>query len=137
MMSKPIHVLLVDDEELFVKNLALILKKRGLRVHGAGNGAEAVEMISVRGDDLFDVVVLDMRMPGMDGLATLKAIREREPLMPVILLTGHSDVKQVSHALKEGIDELLLKPCPVDTLISTIENVHERRIIASELSQKS
>jgi len=136
-MTKPIHVLLVDDEELFLRNLALILKKRGLLVNGAADGAVAVEMISAEAEGFFDVVVLDMRMPGMDGLATMKAIRERDPSMPVILLTGHSDVKQVSQALKEGIDEILLKPCPIDTLISTIENVHERRTIASELTRKS
>lgn len=135
-MSKTIQVLLVDDEELFVRNLTLVLRKRGILVHGAGSGVAAVELIAA-GNEAFDVVVLDMRMPGMDGVATLKTIRERDPSMPVILLTGQSDMKQVSRALEEGIDEILLKPCPIDTLVSTIENVHERRTIACELSQKS
>jgi DNA-binding NtrC family response regulator len=136
-MSKSIRVLLIDDEELFVANLIQVLKRRGMQVQGVNSGAAALEKISAAGPGSFDIVVLDMRMPGMDGLATLGAIREREPSMPVILLTGHSDLKQVSQALKEGIDEILLKPCPIDTLVSTIENVHERRLLAGELAEKS
>ncbi len=135
-MSKPISILLVDDEELFVSNLIKVLKRRGMQVQGVNSGAAALEAISAQGRGFFNVVVLDMRMPGMDGLATLSAIREREPSMPVIILTGHSDLKQVSQALKDGIDEILLKPCPIDTLVSTVENVHERWLLAGELEHR-
>ncbi|MFZ2445666.1 MAG: response regulator [Syntrophobacteraceae bacterium] len=136
-MPKSINVLLIDDEVLFVRNLIQVLKRRGMVVQGANSGAAAMELIAAAEPGSLDVVVLDMRMPGMDGLATLKAIREREPSIPVILLTGQSDLKQVSQALKEGINEILLKPCPVDTLVSTIENVHERRVLAGELADKT
>jgi DNA-binding NtrC family response regulator len=133
-MSKLIHVLLVDDEELFVRNLSLILAKRGMVVRWANDGATALELVSSTERCFFDVVVLDLRMPGLDGLATLKAIRELDPRIPVILLTGHADITQVSNALKEGVNEVLLKPCPIETLVSTIENVHESRVIEGELS---
>jgi DNA-binding NtrC family response regulator len=135
-MTRPIHVLLVDDEELFVKNLKQVLGKRGMVVHGAGDGMTAIDMLSSNGPDFYNVVVLDMRMPGMNGLATLNAIRRDNTAIPVILLTGHADLKEVSQLLKEGISEVLLKPCQIDTLISTIENVHERAIMSIELTGK-
>jgi DNA-binding NtrC family response regulator len=84
----------------------------------------------------FDVLVLDLRMPGMDGLATLKAIRQRDALTPVILLTGNIELKQVSDALQEGVAEVLLKPCPVDILVSSIENAYERKGFATEVAEK-
>lgn len=135
-MTKPIHLLLVDDEELFVKNLTQVLNRRGMVVQGAGDGMTAIELLSAKGPDFYDVIVLDMRMPGMNGLATLNAIRLHSAVVPVILLTGHADLKEVSQLLKEGISEVLLKPCPIDALIATIENVHERAIMSSELAGK-
>jgi DNA-binding NtrC family response regulator len=76
-------------------------------------------------------------MPGMDGLTTLKAIRERDALIPVILLTGNIDVKQVSEALKEGAAEVLLKPCPVENLVSCIEDAYERKGFATNVAGTS
>lgn len=136
-MSNQIHILLVDDEELFVANLMQVLRRRGMKVDGVNSGAAALEAMNNAGPGSYNVVVLDMRMPGMDGLATLGAIRRIDPGIAVIILTGHSDLKQVSKVLKEGVDELLLKPCPVDTLVSAIENAHERGLLARELEQKS
>jgi two-component system OmpR family response regulator len=135
-MLKAIHLLLVDDEELFVKNLTQVLTRRGMTVQGAGDGAAAIELLSSKEPDFYNVVVLDMRMPGMNGLETLKAIRRHSAMTPVILLTGHADLKEVSELLKEGVSEVLLKPCPIDTLISTIENVHERTVMSIELAGK-
>ena len=131
-MTKSIRVLLVDDEELFVKTLSQVLMKRGMSVQGANNGSRAMELISSACGS-YDVVLLDMRMPGMNGVATIKAIRECSPLLPVILLTGHADIKNVSDALKEGVHEVLLKPCPIDTLVASIENANEWRAMAEQL----
>jgi DNA-binding NtrC family response regulator len=133
-MSNGIRVLLIDDETVFVESLTKVLTRRGMNVQSASNGARSLELLT---DDGFDVIVLDMRMPGMDGLATLRAIRHRDPLTPVILLTGHIDLKQVSDALKAGAAEVLLKPCPVQDLISSIENAHERKGFALEVAEKS
>lgn len=135
LMDAPIRVLLIDDEELFLRNLALLLSRRGMAVQAASSGETALEYLSMQDAGFYDVIVLDFKMPVMDGLATLKAIRACEQKTPVILLTGNADVGQVSSMLKEGICEVLLKPCPVGTLVSTIENVHERSVIAWELSE--
>ncbi len=132
-MSKSINVLLVDDEELFVSNLSRVLTRRGMTVRGVNSGFEAIELLSEAEPGFYNVIVLDLKMPEVDGLATLQLIRERDPLIPVILLTGHADVKQVSQALREGVNEVLLKPCQIDTLVSTIENVHEWRGIVDEM----
>lgn len=127
-----IRVLLIDDETVFVQSLTKVLTKRRMTVQSAPDGYRALELLANEG---FDVIVLDLRMPGMDGLATLKAIRERDALIPVILLTGHVDFKQVSEALKEGASEALLKPCPVESLVSSIENAYERKGFATEVAE--
>ncbi|MCE5336294.1 MAG: response regulator [Desulfobacteraceae bacterium] len=132
-MSGPIRVLLVDDEVLFVKTLIKILSKRNMAVQGVTDGSAAIELLRSSEADPFDVVVLDMRMPGMDGLETIRAIRELTSSLPVIFLTGGASVKSISQALKSGVDEVLLKPCPIDTLVATIENVYERMVYGKEL----
>lgn len=131
-MTSQIRVLMIDDETVFVNSLTKVLTRRGIEVQSAPDGHRGLALLTNEG---FDVIVLDMRMPGMDGLATLKAIRERDALIPVILLTGHIDLKQVSEALKAGAAEVLLKPCPVENLVSSIENAYERKGFAAEVSE--
>ncbi len=132
-MTSGIRVLLIDDETVFVDALTNVLTRRGIRAQSAPDGYKALELLT---NEEFDVLVLDLRMPGMDGLATLKAIRERDALTPVILLSGNIDLKQVSDALREGAAEVLLKPCPVDILVSSIENAFERKGFATEVAEK-
>jgi DNA-binding NtrC family response regulator len=131
-MTSRIRVLLVDDEEVFTDSLTKVLIKRGISVQTAADGYKALELLRNGG---LDVIVLDMRMPGMDGLDTLKAIREHDTLTPIILLTGYIDVKQVSDALKEGAAEVLFKPCPVENLVSCIEDAYERKGFAAEVAE--
>jgi DNA-binding NtrC family response regulator len=131
-MSEAVRVVLVDDEELYVESLAKLLRRRGMQVSTASDGATALSLCSERE---CDVIVLDLRMPGMDGLATLQEIRKQDKLTPVLMLTGHIDLERVTLALKEGIAEILLKPCPVDTLVSAIENARERKTIALEIQR--
>jgi len=131
-MTSGIRVLLIDDEKVFVDSLTNVLTRRGMKAQSAPDGYRALELLT---NEQFDVLVLDLRMPGMDGLSVLKAIRERDTLTPVLLLTGHIDFKQVSEALKEGAAEVVLKPCPVDILISCIENAYERKCFATEVAQ--
>ena len=119
-----IRVLLVDDEEIFVQSILKALERRGMAVRGAPNGIAALEIL---GEQDFDVIVLDVMMPGMDGVATLKSIKELNPAMPVIILSGHIGIKQVSEALKSGAAEILLKPCSVEALVTSIENACERK----------
>lgn len=133
-MTSGIRVLLIDDEKVFIDALTNVLTRRGISVQSAPDGYRALEILT---NEEFDVLVLDLRMPGMDGLATLKAIRERDTLTPVLLLTGNIDLNQVSDALKEGAAEVLLKPCPVEMLVSHIENAYERKGFAAEVAEKS
>lgn len=129
-MADLIRILLVDDEAIFVENLMKVLSRRGMQVQAAGNGFEAMKAFD---PEAFDVVILDLKMPGMDGLTTLEAIRRKDPSIPVILLTGYIDLDKVTQSLKLGATEVLLKPCPIDTLVSAIENARERRIFADEV----
>ncbi len=131
-MTTQIRALLVDDEKIFLDSLTKVLVRRGIEVRTAQDGYKALESLKM---EKFDVIVLDMRMPGMDGLSTLKAIRENDTLTPVILLTGNIDLKRVSDALKEGAAEVLLKPCPVETLVACIENAYERKGFATEVAE--
>ena len=132
-MTSRIRVLLIDDETVFVDNLAGILTRRGMKVQSIDDGLKALDLLS---SELYDVLVLDLRMPGMDGVEVLKAIRERDVHTPVIVLTGHVSIKQLAEALKEGAVEVLLKPCQIDTLISCIENAHERKVFATQVAEK-
>ena len=133
-MSDPIRVLLIDDEQIFVESLIKVLKRRGISVQSAHDGSTGVELFA-QGE--YDVVVLDMRMPGMDGLATFKAIRDRDSATPVIFLSGHMDIHQVSQALKDGCAEVLLKPCPIDNLVSCIEDAYERKCCVLDIAEKT
>jgi DNA-binding NtrC family response regulator len=133
-MSEAIRVLLVDDEELYVESLAKVLRKRGMEVSTARDGQSAISFLK---DQEADVIVMDLRMPGMDGIATLAEIRRHDTLTPVLLLTGHIDLERVTQALKGGVAEILLKPCPVDTLVTAVENARERTLIAREVAEHS
>jgi len=132
-MTTGIRVLLVDDETVFVDSLTNVLTRRGIRVQSAPDGYRALELLS---NERFDVIVLDLRMPGMHGLDTLKAIRERDALIPVLLLTGHINMNHVSEALQAGVSDFLMKPCPAETLVSSIENAYERKCFATEVAKK-
>lgn len=123
-------MLLVDDERLYVESLAKVLRRRGLEVVTAFTGTSALALAAEQEPD---VVVLDLRMPGMDGLATLAALRSAQPLLPVIMLTGHADLDCAAAALHRGVSDVLLKPCPVDVLVPAIENAAERKVLAEGL----
>jgi DNA-binding response OmpR family regulator len=115
-MSKLIKVLMVDDEEQFRETTRKILNRRGFETIMAASGEEALEKL----DDKPDVVVLDVKMPGMDGHQVLKEIKKRMPLVPVIMLTGHGALPSAREALVQGAYDYLAKPCDIDLLASKI-----------------
>jgi DNA-binding NtrC family response regulator len=133
-IPKPIQVFLIDDEKIFVESLTKVLKKRGMEVRAAFDGLSALKLLSVEEPD---VIVLDLRMPGMDGLAVLQEIRARDSLTPVILLTGNLDIDRVVQVMDKGVAVVLLKPCPVETLVSAIENASEAKAISKEVTEKT
>lgn len=126
-LSEKIRVLLVDDEEQFVINMARILKVRGFDVSTAFSGYEAVDAIKYGGG--FDVVVLDVKMPGMDGIATLKEIKKRAPDTEVIMLTGHATLSSGTQAMRKGAYDYLMKPCDISDLTEKIKEAHEAESI--------
>ncbi|HSO19916.1 MAG TPA: response regulator [Desulfosarcina sp.] len=135
------RVLLADDEERFVQQTRRLLERRGFQVDAAADGRQALALIDSRS---FDAVVLDLRMPEMDGLATLKRVREKAPSLPVIMLTGHASLESGVEAIRQGAFDYLMKPCSIEDLgakldlACTIGKIRRRpilwpRTIAGEL----
>ena len=117
-------VLLVDDEVEFASALAERLELRNYEVKTANSALEALGLIH---GFLPDVVVLDLRIPGMDGIETLKTIKKLDPTIEVIMLTGHGDVKSVEEGMKGGAFEYIMKPVDIGELIAKIEQAKKRR----------
>jgi len=111
-------VLLVDDEKEFVETLAMRLETRGLKVDIAETGEMAVEKVQKRS---YDAILLDLAMPGMDGIETLKCLRKLNPDSQVILLTGQATVKKATEAMRLGALDLLEKPVDIKVLVEKIE----------------
>ena len=130
-MADAIRVLLVDDEPVFVDTMSKVLKARGYGIGAAAGGVEALEELRF---NRYDVVVLDLRMPGMDGIETLERIRKHDPLLPVILLSGHADMSKAVEAMQHGAVDYMLKPAPVDKLCERIRSAIEHRNILEELA---
>lgn len=118
------RVLLVDDEEDFVSMLTLRLEARGLKVDAAGSGEVATEKAGQR---RYDAILLDMAMPGLDGVQTLRLLLQLNPDLQVILLTGQATLAQGIEAMKLGALDLLEKPADLDTLVEKISEAATRR----------
>ncbi|MFW6081951.1 MAG: response regulator [Desulfosalsimonas sp.] len=116
-MSNKAAILLVDDEEEFVSTLAERLEIRGFQPEVATSGQQAVELMEKRN---FDVMVLDVKMPGMDGLKVMERARTLRPDLPVILLTGHGSAENGARGMHQGAFDCLMKPLDIDDLISKI-----------------
>jgi DNA-binding NtrC family response regulator len=127
-----IKVLITDDEAGFSASLGRVLSRRGFVVQSCGSGEDTLALL---GQEAYDVVVLDLRMPGMDGLATLAEIRRRQPLLPVLLLSGMADLPSVTSALAQGVTNFIAKPCAIETLISAIEDACEHRWLSERAGQ--
>jgi two-component system OmpR family response regulator len=123
-MSK-YSVLLVDDEEDFRVALQERLQMRGYTVDAAPTGEKGLEIL---GHQDFDVVVLDLRMPGIDGLMCLKEMKAMKPLVEVVLLTGNGTVQSGIEGMELGAFDYVLKPCPMDELLEKIDLAYEKRM---------
>jgi len=135
------NVLLVDDEVPFVTTLANRLRKRDFTVSTVHSGEAAIEWLDERaGIDYnnrvmagleeggnVEVILLDVRMPGLDGIETFNLIRDRHPLVEVIMLTGHATVAEAIEGMKRGAFDYLMKPCPLEVLEEKLMAAAERR----------
>ncbi len=120
-----IRLLLVDDEVDFCSTLAARLKRRDFEVVQAENGRQALETLKTRD---IDVAIIDVKMPLMDGFETLRRIRERSPLLEVIMLTGHASVESGVEGIRLGAFDYVVKPCNIDDLIGKIRDAYQRKL---------
>jgi DNA-binding NtrC family response regulator len=117
-------ILLVDDEVVFTTNMSKLLTNRGYRVTAVNGGDSAIQALE---KDNFDVVVLDLKMPGMDGLTTLKEIKKLGLFTETLILTGHGSIDSALEAIKLGAYDYLTKPCEIDELVNKIERAWEKK----------
>ena len=125
-MDAPPKVLIVDDEVRFIQALVKRLKKRNLVAASANSGEEALRRLD---EDPPDVVVLDLRMPGMDGIDVLREIKVRRPLVEVIMLTGHANMEIAIEGMELGAFDYLMKPMDIDELLYKIQDAHQKKAI--------
>lgn len=131
-----IKLLIVDDEETFAQTLAERLEMRQLGAEAVFSGKEALERLEQRGTGI-DVVILDVLMPGMNGIDVLREIKKQWPLIEVIMLTGHATVETAIEGMKIGAYDYLMKPCETDVLIDKAEKAHQRKKEHEERIQKA
>jgi len=133
------NVLLVDDEVPFLNAITRRLEKRELKTATAESGPQALDMLAADPD--IEVVILDVKMPQMDGIETLGHIRNRFPLVEVIMLTGHATVETGIMGMKLGAFDYLMKPCDIDVLVTKVTEAaakkrgHEEKIIQARIKE--
>jgi DNA-binding NtrC family response regulator len=118
-------VLLVDDEAPFVETMTKRLVKRELRVITAFSGKAALETLDNNRN--VDVVILDVKMPGMDGIETLREIKKAHPLIEVIMLTAYATVESAIEGMKLGARDYLMKPCDMDVLLAKVQDATSKK----------
>ena len=126
-----IKILLVDDEQEFVETLSERIRMREHDSDVALNGEQALKKMD---DDLPDVVVLDLKMPGMDGMEVLRRIRKAYPKVQVIMLTGHGSEKDEEEAKKLGAFEYLQKPVEIETLMKKVKKAYKNKFESSMMA---
>ncbi len=133
------NVLLVDDEAEFVETFSERLELRDLEISKAFNGEEALQVLET--NRTIELVILDVKMPGMDGIETLAEIKKKYPLVEVIMLSGHADVESAIDGMKQGAFDYLMKPCDIDQMIAKVTEAaakkrqHEEKIIQARIKE--
>ena len=133
------NILLVDDEVPFVDTMIKRLSKREMDVTPAYNGPEA--LAKLKDQTSIEVVILDVKMPGMDGIETLAEIKKSHPLVEVVMLTGHATVESAIEGMKNGAFDYLMKPCDIDLLVGKVTEAaarkrrHEEKIIEAQIRE--
>jgi DNA-binding NtrC family response regulator len=120
------RVLFVDDEADFLETILKRMQKRGVAASGVDSGEESLTWLQ---QNLADIVVLDVRMKGMDGIQTLRAIKSAHPLIEVIMLTGHASLEIAREGMKLGAFDYLMKPIDLDELLYKLEDAYQKKTI--------
>ena len=118
------RVLLVDDETEFLETLVKRLRKRNLDVQSVSSGQAALDFLK---DAVIDVVVLDVKMPDMDGIETLKRIKNLKPHVEVIMLTGHASIEVAIQGMELGAFDYLMKPMDIDELLYKLQDAYKKK----------
>ena len=119
-------VMIVDDEVDFLETIVKRLKARNIDVNGVESGYKALEALEGRNPD---VIILDVKMPGMDGIETLREIKKKNPLTEVIMLTGHASVESGIQGMQLGAFDYVMKPVALDELLEKVRQAYERKLI--------
>lgn len=122
-------ILLVDDEVEFLETLIKRLKKRQVKVLGVNSGEEALDWLAKHSAD---VIVLDVRMPGMDGIQTLRKIKKMNPLIEIIMLTGHANLEVAREGIELGAFDYLMKPIDIDELLYKVQDAYKKKSIQEQ-----
>ena len=128
---KKADILLVDDEVVFTTNMSRLLTSRGYQVTAVKDGAEAIAALKQKP---FDVMVLDLKMPIMDGITTLQQMKALNLLTEVLILTGHGSMDTAFQAIEMGAYDYVTKPCEIAELVSKIEAAHARKRVKEKKS---
>ncbi len=129
-----IRVLFVDDEVDFLETLNKRMTRRGVEVHTAMSGEEALDLLQ---GTAVDVVVMDVKMPGMGGIEALRRIKAAHPTLEVIMLTGHADMEVAVQGMQCGAFGYLMKPADINELLYKIEDACKKRLLAQQKAQKT
>ena len=133
------NVLLVDDEVSFVETFSERLEVRDFEISKAFSGEEALEILDENKN--VEIVILDVKMPGMDGIETLTEIKRKYPLVEVMMLSGHADVASAIDGMKHGAFDYLMKPVDMDQIITKVTEAlmkkrqHEEKIIQARIKE--
>ena len=119
----PIRLLVVDDEVDFLESIVMRIKLRGIEAHGVTSGKQALEYLEKHADEV-DVVMLDIKMPGMDGLETLQQVKKDHPDLECIVVTGHGSQEFSRLGRELGAFDYLIKPIPLDTILERVEEAY-------------
>ena len=119
-------VMIVDDEIDFLETIVKRLKTRGIDVAGVESGYKALEVLD---DSSPDVIILDVKMPGMDGIETVREIKKKKPLTEVIMLTGHASVASGIQGMQLGAFDYVMKPVALDELLEKVRQAYERKLL--------
>ena len=126
MDSNKINLLLVDDEESFLKSMSTRLEVRNFNVIAVNRGEKAIE--AARKNPV-DIAIVDLKMPGIDGEETLKALKKEHKWMEVVILTGHGSVDSAVECTKSGAYLYLQKPCELEQLLDVLKNAYKKRVM--------
>ena len=129
MNEDKINILIVDDEEQFLNSIKKRLEVRDFNVVAVNRGEKAIEAAR---NNQFDIALVDLKMPGIDGEETLKALKKEHKWMEVVILTGHGSIDSAIECTKSGAYEYLQKPCRLDELLEALKNAYQKKVMGKK-----